>query len=130
LEWYAKAGCDVIKEKMHCSVSSVVEGGHIFNPFCEVMDCDNNVFVSIARWGITSHEVNAPFTKGAGSNDWVKKKRWCSCFVGVKLTFLASLHSMNAIVKQFRPKITCLDDFLSNGHSRKMAPTCATMAVV
>ena len=59
----------MIKEKTHYSVSGVVEGGHGFNPFCEVIDCNNNVFVSIARWGITSHEVDAPFTKGAGSND-------------------------------------------------------------
>jgi hypothetical protein len=59
----------MIKEKIHCSVSSVVEGGHSFHPFCEVIDCDNNVFVSIVGWGITSHEVDAPFTKGAGCND-------------------------------------------------------------
>jgi hypothetical protein len=130
LEWYSKLGYDVIKEKMRCSVSDVVEGGHSFSPFCEVIDYDNNVFVSIVGWGIISHEVDAPFTKGASNNDWVKKSRWCSCFVGVKLTFLASLHGMNAIVKHCRPKITCSDDFLSRGHSQKMAPTCATMAVV
>jgi hypothetical protein len=130
LEWYSKAGYDVIKEKTRCSVSGVVEGGHSFNPFCEVIDYENNVFVSIAIWGITSHEVDAPCTKGVGNNDWVKKSRWCSRFVGVKLTFLASLHGMNAIMKQCRPKITCSDDFLSSGHSRKMAPTCTTMAVV
>jgi hypothetical protein len=122
LEQYSKAGYDVIKEKMHCNVSNVVEGGHGFSPFCEVIDCENNVFVSIAEWGITSHEIDAPFTKGAYSNDWVEKSRWCSFFVGVKLTFLKSLHGINAIVKQCRPKITCSDDFLSNGHSRKMPP--------
>jgi hypothetical protein len=48
LEWYAKAGYDVIKEKTCCGVSGVVEGRHGFNPFCEVIDCDNNIFVSIA----------------------------------------------------------------------------------
>jgi hypothetical protein len=110
-------GYDVVKEKMRCSVSGVVEGGHSFGPFCEVIDHVNNVFVSIAGWGITSHEVYAPFTKWASSNDWVKKSRWCSCFVGVKLTFLASLHSMNEIVKQCRQKITCSNDFLGSGHS-------------
>jgi hypothetical protein len=92
-------GYDVIKEKTCCSVSIVVEVGHGFSPFCEVIDCDNNVFVSSAGWGITNHEVDAPFTKGAYSNDWVDKSRWSSCFVGVKLTFLSSLHEMNAIVK-------------------------------
>jgi hypothetical protein len=83
LEWYSKAGYDVIKEKTCCSVSDVVEGRHGFSPFCEVIDNNDNVFVSITGWGITSHEVDAPFTEGVDSNDWVKKKKWCSCFVGV-----------------------------------------------
>ena len=120
----------MVKEKMRCSVSSIVEGGHSFCPFCDVIDCDNNVFVAIARGGITSHEVNAPFTKRVGSNDWVKKRRWCSCFVGIKMTFITSLHGMNAIVKQCGPKISCSDDFLSSGHPRKMSLACAAMAVV
>jgi hypothetical protein len=107
----------VIKEKMRCSVSGVVEGGHGFIPFGEEIDYDNNVFVPIDGWGVTSHEVDAPFTKGACINDWVEKSRWCSCFVDIKLTFLALLHGMNAIVKQCRPKITCSDDFLSSRHS-------------
>ena len=122
VEWYSKMGYDVIKEKMHCSVSGVIEGGYSFCPFCEVINCENNVFVSIVGWGVTSHEVNAPFTKGASSNDWVEKRRWCLCFVGIKLTFLASLHGMNEILKQYRPKITSSNDFLSIGHSQKMAP--------
>jgi hypothetical protein len=66
----------VIKEKERYSVSGVVEGGHGFNPFFEVIDDENNVFVSIVGWGITSHEVDAPFTEGVSSNDWVKKSRW------------------------------------------------------
>ena len=83
LEWYSKAGYDVVKEKTHCSVSGVVESGHSFGPFGEVINGDNNVFVTIARGGITSHEVNAPFTKRVGSNDRVKKSRGISGFVGV-----------------------------------------------
>jgi hypothetical protein len=54
LEWYSKAGYDVIKEKTRCSVSGIVEGGHGFNPFCEVIDGNNNVFLSIARGGYKS----------------------------------------------------------------------------
>jgi ureidoglycolate hydrolase len=56
---------------MRCSVSGVVEGGHSFSPFGKVIDNDNNVFVTIAGGGITSHKVNAPFAKGACSDDWV-----------------------------------------------------------
>jgi hypothetical protein len=47
LEWYSKGGYDVVKEKMCCSVSSVFEGGHSFCPFGEVINDDNNVFVTI-----------------------------------------------------------------------------------
>jgi hypothetical protein len=65
LKWYSKARYDVVKEKTCCGVSGIVEGGHSFNPFGEVINRDNNVFVSIARGGITVHEVDAPFTKRA-----------------------------------------------------------------
>ena len=86
--------------------------------------------MSIAGRGITSHEVDAPFTKRTGSDDWMKKSRWCSGFVGVKMTLLTSFHNVNAIVKQGRPKVTCSDNLLSSGYSRKMAPTCASMTVI
>jgi hypothetical protein len=66
----------MVKEKMCCGVSGIVEGGHSFRSFCEVIDCENNVFVAITGGGLTSHEVDAPFTKGAGSNDWMKESRW------------------------------------------------------
>jgi hypothetical protein len=117
LEWYSKVRYDVVKEKMRCSVNRVVEGGHSFNPFGEVIDCENNVFVTIVGGGITSHQFDAPFTKRVGSDDWMKKSRWCSGFVGVKLTLLALFHGMNAIVKQVRPKVTCSDNLLSSGYS-------------
>jgi hypothetical protein len=99
LEWYAKTGYDVVKEEACCSVSGVVESGHSFNPFSEVINGDKNVFVTIAGGGITSHKFNAPFIKGARSNDRVKKSGRCSGFVGVEMTLLTSFHGMNAIVK-------------------------------
>jgi hypothetical protein len=54
---------------MCCGVSGVVEGGHGFVPLGEVIDCQNNVLVSIFGWRVASHEVNAPFAKGADSDD-------------------------------------------------------------
>ena len=117
LEGYSKAGYDVVKEKKRYSVSDVVENGHSFGSFGEVINDDNNVFVTIAGGGITSHEVDAPFTKRVGSDDWMKKSRWCSWFVGVKLTLLTSFHSMNAIMKQGRPKVTGSDNILSSGYT-------------
>jgi hypothetical protein len=127
LEWYSKDRYDVVKEKMRCGVSGVVEGGHSFCPFGEVIDCDKNVFVTIAGGGITSHEVDAPFTKRAGSDDWMKKSRGSAGFIGVKLTLLTSFHGVNAIVIQGRPKVTCSDNILSSGYSRKMAPMHAPL---
>jgi hypothetical protein len=130
LEGYSKAGYDVVKEKTRCSVSGVVESGHSFCPFGEVINGDNDVFVTIAGGGITSHEVDAPFTKRVGSNDRVKKSGGSSGFVGVELTLLTSFHGMNAIMKQGRPKVTGSDNILSSGYARKMAPTCTVVAVV
>jgi hypothetical protein len=130
LEWYSEPGYDMVKEKTHCSVSGVVEGGHSFGPFGEVINDDNNVFVTIAGGGITSHKVNAPFTKGAGSNDRLKKSGQSTGFVGIELTLLTSFHGMNAIMKQGRPKVTGPDNILSGWDTRKMAPTCATVAVI
>ena len=54
----------MIEEKTRCSVSGVVESGHSFDPFGEVINGNNDVFVSIVGGGITSHKVDAPFTKG------------------------------------------------------------------
>jgi hypothetical protein len=130
LEVYSKSGYDVVKEKTCCSVSGVVEGGHSFCPFGEVINDDNDVFVTIAGGGITSHEFDAPFTKRVGGNDRVKKSRGSSGFIGVEMTLLTSFHDMDAIMKQGRPKVTRSDNLLSNGYARKMAPTCTTVAVV
>jgi hypothetical protein len=123
-------GYDVVEEKMRCSVSGVVEGGHSFSPFGEVIDSNNNVFVTIAGGGITSHKVNAPFTKGACSNYRVKKSGGSVGFVGIELTFLTTSHDMNAIMKQGRPKVTGPDNLLSCGDARKVAPTSTAMTVV
>jgi hypothetical protein len=64
-------GNDVVKEKMCCSVSDVVESRHGFSPLSEVIDYHDNVFVSIVGWRVASHDVYAPFAKGVDSDDWV-----------------------------------------------------------
>jgi hypothetical protein len=130
LEWESKTRYDVIKEKTRCRVSGVVESGHSFGPFGEVIHGENNVFVTIAGGGITSHKVDAPFAKRDSGNDRVKKSGGSSGFVGVELTLRTSFHDMNAIVKQGRPKVTGPDNLLSRGYTRKMPPTGATVAVV
>ena len=130
LEGYSEPGYDVVEEKTRCSVSGIVEGGHGFRPFGEVIDSNNNVFVTIAGGGITGHKVNAPFAEGASSNDRVEKSGGSAGFVGIELTLLTSFHGMNAIMKQGRPKVTSLDNLLRGGDTGNMAPTCTTVAVV
>jgi hypothetical protein len=115
LEWYFEPGYDVVEEKTRCSVSGIVEGGHGFRPFGEVIDNNNNVFVTIAGGGITGHKFNAPFAEGASSNDRVKKSGGSAGFVGVELTLLTTSHGMDAVMKQGRPKVTGSDDLLSCG---------------
>jgi hypothetical protein len=130
LEGYSKAGYDVVKEKTRCSINGIVESGHSFGPFGEVVNVDNDVFVTIAGGWITSHKVDAPFAKRVGCNDRVEKSGGIPGFVGVELTLLTSFHGMNAIMKQGRPKVTGSDNILSNGYTRKMAPTCAAVEVI
>jgi hypothetical protein len=130
LEGYSKMGYDVVKEKTCYCVNGVVESGHRFGPFGEVISGDNNVFMTIAGGGITSHKVDAPFAKRAGCNDRVKKSGRSPGFVGVELTLLTSFHGMNAIMKQGGPKVTGSDNILSNGYTQKMAPTCTDVVVI
>jgi len=73
----------VVEEKMCCCVNGIVEGRHGFSPFGKVIKCHDDVLVSITIWRIASHEVFAPFAKGACINDWVEKSRWCSRYVGI-----------------------------------------------
>jgi hypothetical protein len=46
-------------------VGRIVECGHCFSPFGEVVNDDYNVLVSIVGWRVACHEINAPFTEGA-----------------------------------------------------------------
>jgi hypothetical protein len=130
LKGYFKAGYDVVKEKTRCSVNCIVESGHSFCPFGELINGDNDVFVTIAGGGITSHKFDAPFTKRASSNDRVKKSGGSSGFIGVALTLITSFHGINAIMKQGRPKATGLDNLLSSGYAQNMVPTCVVVVVI
>jgi hypothetical protein len=46
----------MIEEKTCCCVSGVVEGRHGFSPLCEIINWEENVFVSIVGWGL--HVMN------------------------------------------------------------------------
>jgi hypothetical protein len=62
-------GNDVIKENTCCSVSDVIESRHGFIPLGEVIDYNDDVFVSIVGWRVASHKVYAPFAEGANGDD-------------------------------------------------------------
>jgi hypothetical protein len=72
--------------------------------------------VSIVGWRVTSHEVNAPFEKWVGGDDWVKKSEWNSSFMSIKLTFVTAFHSMDIVMKQCDLEVAWLNDFLGSGH--------------
>jgi hypothetical protein len=63
------------------------------------------------------HEVYTPFTEGVGYDDWMYKRWWCSCFVCIKMEFVALLDSVDAVMKQCGPEVTFLNDVLGGGHT-------------
>lgn len=62
---------NMVKEELGNGLEGVIKHGHCFNPFGEVVNLNDNVFVVIVRGGAIFHEVNAPFTKWVGNNDQV-----------------------------------------------------------
>jgi hypothetical protein len=61
----------MVEEKICYCVSSVVKCGHGFGPFGKIIHCHHNLLVSITGWRMESHEIDAPFSKGANRDDWV-----------------------------------------------------------
>jgi hypothetical protein len=67
----------MVEEKMCRCVGRIVERGHCFIPFGEVVNDDYNVLVSIVGWRVACHEIDAPFTEGASRDYGVQEGRWC-----------------------------------------------------
>jgi len=57
-------GDDVVEEKTCYSFSGVFEGGYSFSPFSEIIDCHDDVFVSIARWKVAAMKSMPHLQKG------------------------------------------------------------------
>jgi hypothetical protein len=62
----------MVKEKSRCYLNRVIKTLHGLNPFCEVINHDNDVFVPIARGRSTFHEFDPPFLEGTGRDDGVE----------------------------------------------------------
>jgi hypothetical protein len=74
---------DMVKEEEGSYVGCIIECGHGFFPFCEVVDNDYYILVPITGWGVASHEINAPFAEGTCRYDGMERSRWCSGFVSI-----------------------------------------------
>jgi hypothetical protein len=61
----------MIEKEEGCCIFHIFESRNDFIPFGEVVNKHNDVLVSIARWGVACHEVNAPFLEWSDCNDWV-----------------------------------------------------------
>ena len=61
----------MVEEELGSSLNSIVKGGHGFGPLGEVIYCNNNMIVAIARGGLTFYEFDAPFVEWASGNDEV-----------------------------------------------------------
>ena len=64
LFWNPESSNDVVKEKEGCGGCHTVECWHILDPFCEIFNRHDDIFVVTRRWGSTLHKVDGPFTKG------------------------------------------------------------------
>jgi hypothetical protein len=54
---------------MSSRVCCIVEGGHGFCPFGNVVENDYNILVPIVGWGIKIHEINAPLIEVANGDN-------------------------------------------------------------
>lgn len=79
---YIEACNYMVEEKVGYHVSRVVERGHGPNTFGKVIDKINDVILNIIKGGITFHEVNPQFAKGANGVDVVDRRKWCSTLNG------------------------------------------------
>ena len=54
----------VEEEEYHC-LTFAIKCGHGLGPLSEVIDCHNDVFMSVGRGRVDCHEVDFPLAKGA-----------------------------------------------------------------
>ena len=105
-------GNDVVEEKRHCCVSCIVEGRHGFGPFGKVVNCHDNVLVSITRCRMTSHEVYVPFAEGLTMRIGCKRVRGAHGFF-VKDDICRMFNNVDAVMKQCALEVPCRMTFSS-----------------
>lgn len=121
---------NMVEEELGAGLNGIVESGHCFGPFGEVVNCNDNILMFVAKGGETFHEFNAPFAKWANSNDRVEGSEWRSCFGGIYLEIGAVFNYKNAITKEGGPKVASVDYLLGNGHIKEVGSTSTCVVII
>ena len=54
----------MVEEEARCCFTFAIKCGHGLGPLSEVIDCNNDVFMTISRDRVDCDEVNCPFVEG------------------------------------------------------------------
>lgn len=73
---------DMVKEKEGSGGCCIVECWHSFDPFCEIVNHHDDIYVVTNRWRSTFHDVNGPFTERTSCDDGMEGSGGSSCLRG------------------------------------------------
>ena len=59
----------MVEGKTRCRVNFAIECGHGIDPFGEIVENHNNLFVAINRGRINCHEIDHPLIEGTNSDN-------------------------------------------------------------
>ena len=54
----------MVEEETHCGFHFAIECGHGLSPLGEVINCHNDVFMTVGRDGVDCHKFIFPFAEG------------------------------------------------------------------
>ena len=123
-----KSSNNMVKEKEGCGSCSVVKCWHSLDPFCEIVDRHDDIFMVTSGWRATLHKFDGPFTKGTSCDDRMEGSRGSSRLRGKMLVIGTVFDCLNAITEEGRPKIPSAHDFLGGSNTGEVATTSAAMA--
>ena len=64
----------MVEEEAHCCFTFAIKCGHGLDQLSEVIDCHNDVFMTVGQDRVDCHEVDFPFAETLDCNYRVK---WC-----------------------------------------------------
>ena len=54
----------MVEEEACCCFTFAIKFGHFLGPFSEVINCHNDLFMTVGRDKVDCHEVDFPFVEG------------------------------------------------------------------